>query len=312
MFQKATKAQAKARVAIHGPSGSGKTYTALVLARALAGPNGKIAVIDSERGSASKYSDLFEFDCCNLDSFSPEDYVRAIEFADNSGYAVCVIDSLTHAWSGKNGALELVDKAKARNSGNQFTAWRDVTPMHNALVDAMLQSPMHVIATMRVKTEYVMEQNEKGKMAPKKVGLAPVQREGMEYEFDLVCDMNVEHKCMVGKTRCAAIDGEVWTKPKGKDFQPFIDWLSDGVAPAAKPKPVEGAKDVLRRELCEWANIAKDDPAFKGVAGAVCRAASVTPAKTGLSEDQAAAVLAWVRAAREAGKTFDAATKEAA
>ena len=226
-FKKATKAQAKARIALIGVSGSGKTYSALAIAQAL---GNKIAVIDTERGSASKYADRFEFDTLELETFSPLTYVEAIKAAAKAGYDVLVIDSLSHAWSGKEGALEQVDRAAKRSqSGNSFAAWRDVTPMHNALVDAVLQSPMHLIATMRAKTEYVLETNERGKQTPRKVGLAPVQRDGVEYEFDIVGDIDLDHNLIITKTRCAALDAQVVNKP-GEAFGEIVKaWLTDGV-----------------------------------------------------------------------------------
>mgnify|MGYP001393278694 FL=1 len=148
-FKKATKKQVKARIAIAGPSGSGKTYTGLVAATALA--NGRqIAVIDTERGSASLYSDYFEFDVLELEPpFSPQVYKQAIRAAEDAGYGVILIDSLSHAWEGEGGALDLADEATARQrTPNSYTAWREVTPLHREMVDAILQSKAHVVATM--------------------------------------------------------------------------------------------------------------------------------------------------------------------
>lgn len=245
-FTKATKKQSKLRMALIGPSGSGKTYTALKVGTGL---GGKIAVIDTERGSASKYADLFEFDTLNLETFSPLTYVEAIKAADAAGYDVLVIDSLSHAWMGKEGALEQVDKAAKRSqSGNSYTAWRDVTPMHNALIDAMLQSRCHIIGTMRTKTEYVIEQNERGKSVPKKIGLAPVQRDGLEYEFDVVGDMDAENNFVVSKTRCPALAGAVIQKPGQEVADTLKAWLSDG-EPASEQKPEPGGMVATLQEL---------------------------------------------------------------
>jgi hypothetical protein len=227
-FSTASKKQSRLRLALVGPSGSGKTYTALTLATNL---GHKVAVIDTERGSASKYADLFKFDVLELDTFSPDTYVEAIHAAERAGYDVLVIDSLSHAWMGKDGALEQVDRVAKRNqSGNNFMAWRDVTPMHNALVDAMLQSNCHIIGTMRAKTEYVIEENEKGKKVPRKIGMAPVQRDGLEYEFDVVADMDIDNNLIVTKTRCPALAGQAIRKP-GKPLADTLKaWLTDGVA----------------------------------------------------------------------------------
>ncbi len=240
LFKKATKLAARLRAAFVGPAGSGKTYSGLAVACAIAtAKGGRVAVIDSERGSASKYAGLFDFDVMELSTFSPETYVEAIHTAEREGYAVVLIDSLSHAWMGKEGALEQVDKAQKRNKGgNSFAAWRDVTPMHNALVDAMLQSPCHVIATMRAKTEYVLEENAQGKKVPRKVGLAPVQRDGLEYEFDVVGDLDLDNVFSVSKTRCPALRQAVIDRPGAEFAKTLIDWLTDG-APAPAMVAIE-------------------------------------------------------------------------
>jgi hypothetical protein len=231
-FKRATKAQAKLRMAVDGPAGSGKTWTALQVAKYL---GSKIALIDTERGSASKYADLFEFDVLELGTFAPRTYVEAIKAAAQAGYDVLVIDSLSHAWFGKDGALDQKDKAEARQkTPNGYTAWREVTPMHNELVDAILQAPMHVIATMRTKMEYVQEKDANGRTIVKKVGMAPVQRDGVEYEFDIVGDMSIDHVMTVSKTRCHLLDGYTQSKP-GEDLANIIKaWLTDG-SPAPAP-----------------------------------------------------------------------------
>lgn len=231
-FKKATKTQAKARIGIIGPSGSGKTYTALRLASGL---GKKIAVIDTEHGSASKYADEFEFDVLELDTFHPQRYIDAIQAAGQAGYDVLIIDSLSHAWAGTEGALELADKGAAKYSGNRFAAWRDVTPLHNKLIEAMLGSPLHLIATMRSKMEYIQTLDDKGRTVIKKVGLAPVQRDGMEYEFDIVGDMDLEHNFVISKTRCRLLDGAIINKPGKELAETILAWLSDGAPAPAKP-----------------------------------------------------------------------------
>lgn len=242
-FQKATRKKAKARVALVGPSGSGKTYTALVLARGLVGPSGTIALIDTERASASKYAGtVTEFDALDLDHHAPQEYVQAIQDAAREGYDVLVIDSLSHAWNGRGGALEQVDMAAKRTQNNSYVAWRDVTPQHNALVDAILTYPGHVIVTMRAKTEYVLETGKNGKQTPRKVGMAPIQRDGMEYEFDVVADMDLDHNMIVSKSRCSALADAVISRPDTGMADTLRTWLSDGVdapPPAPAPAPSE-------------------------------------------------------------------------
>lgn len=237
-FKKATKAQSKLRMALIGPAGSGKTYSALSVGSAL---GGKIAVVDTERGSASKYADKFSFDVKELTTFSPQSFIDAIREAEGAGYEVLIIDSLSHAWMGKDGALEQVDKAATRSrSGNSFTAWREVTPLHNSMVDAILRANMHIIVTMRSKTEYVLEEDPKtGKKVPRKVGMAPVQRDGLEYEFDVVGDLTYDNKYVVSKTRCSVLSAAVIDKP-GAEFAGILkNWLTDGApAPKAEAAPI--------------------------------------------------------------------------
>lgn len=240
-FQKATKRKTKLRMSISGPPGSGKTFTALTIARAL---GAKIAVIDSENGSASKYSgDIVEFDVLNLESFDPDMYIEAIRAAGAAGYDVIVVDSLSHAWTA---LLDFVDqRAKASKSGNTYMAWRDATPKQNALVQAIIQSPCHVIATMRSKVEYALDENDRGKKAPRKIGMAPVQREGVEYEFDVVGELTIDHDLIVSKSRCSALADRVISKPGEEVAKTLLAWLDQGEdAPPPRPTlvvPANGA-----------------------------------------------------------------------
>lgn len=241
-FKKANKHESKLRLALVGPSGSGKTYTALSIAGKL-GSGARVAVIDTERGSASKYADLFDFDVMELHSYHPQEYINAIAEAVAGRYDVVIIDSLSHAWNGKDGALDLVDQAqKKAQSGNSFAAWRHVTPLHNALVDAILSARLHVIVTMRAKTEYVMEEDSRGKKAPRKVGLAPVQRDGIEYEFDVVGDINLDHELMVSKSRCPALSGKVITDPGANIAATLNEWLQG--APVASSNAMLTADEI--------------------------------------------------------------------
>jgi hypothetical protein len=235
-FGRATKARSRARLALIGPSGSGKTFSALSIATSL---GGRIAVIDTEHGSASKYADQFDFDVLELGTFGPLTYVEAMKAA--AEYDILIIDSLSHAWMGKDGALEQVDRAAKRSpSGNSFAAWRDVTPQHNALVEALVAHPAHLIVTMRSKTEYVLDTEERGGRkvtVPRKVGTAPVQRDGLEYEFDVVADMTLDHDMVVTKTRAPALDGKVFHNP-GEDVANLLwAWLSAGEERAATATP---------------------------------------------------------------------------
>ena len=261
-FRKAVKEQAKLRLALSALAGCGKTYSALAIADEMArlirssGGTGKIAVIDSERGSASLYADKFEFDVAELDSFSPLEYVAKIKEAEDLGYDIIIVDSLTHAWAGKDGALDQKDKAAERSSsGNSWTAWRSVTPKHNALVDALVGSKAHIIATMRQKMEHVQDVVN-GKTQIKKVGLAAIQREGMEYEFTLVGDIDHTHTLKITKTRIDGIDLDTQIEKPGADFaRRLYTWLMSGEkprersAPAPAPEPVSAALDDVFAKL---------------------------------------------------------------
>jgi hypothetical protein len=226
MFQKAIKQEAKLRLAIAGPAGSGKTYTGLTIAQSLAN-GGKVAVLDTEHGSASKYADLFDFDVMEMDPpFHPDRFASAIKEAQQAGYKVIVLDSLSHAWNGTGGLLEIVDQIAARStSKNTFIAWKEGTPIQNRLIETMLQADLHIIATIRQKQDYVLEQDG-GKQKPVKVGLAAVQREGFEYEFDVVMNMDIDNVGVIVKTRCSALNGGVYRKP-GKDVAGILsEWLT--------------------------------------------------------------------------------------
>lgn len=240
-FQKATKKKAKGRIALLGPSGSGKTFTALMTAKHL---GKKIAVVDTERGSASKYAgDVADFDVLELTSYAPQRFIEALKDAAKEGYDVVVVDSLSHAWFAEGGILDQKDKS----GGNGFDAWRKLTPQHNELVEAILAYPGHVIVTMRSKMEYVQEKDSKtGKTVIRKVGLAPVQRDGMEYEFDVIGEIDVDHCLHITKSRCRALADASIRKPEAQLAEQLLAWLDQGVdvthpppAPAPAPEKTE-------------------------------------------------------------------------
>ena len=242
LFKPATKQQIKLRLAFCGPAGSGKTYTALRVAHLL---GGKVAVIDTENRTASKYvgespdGQPWAFDVLNLEGdFHPQRFADAISDAARAGYDVVVVDSLTHAWSGPGGMLELVDKrGRASRSGNTFQAWGDLRPVERKLWDAIIQAPIHVIATFRTKTEWSIEEDSRGKKVPRRIGLAPEQRQGLEYELDVVGDVDLDHTVIISKTRCSALADAVLPKPGRALADPLRAWLSDGAEPAPRPQP---------------------------------------------------------------------------
>lgn len=231
IFKKATRKKAKLRLSIDGPSGSGKTHSALLIASGLAGDSNNIFLIDSENDSASMEADkpgIPEFQCVNIEApYSPDRYINLINVAVSEGAEVLIIDSLSHAWSGRGGILEMTDKASMSSSGNKFAAWRTTTPKHNALVDAILSAPCHVICTMRTKTSWEVVENDKGKKVPRKIGLKPEQREGMEYEFTVVVDMSIDHVATASKDRTSLFDGDAFI-PSRETGEKLIQWLERG------------------------------------------------------------------------------------
>jgi hypothetical protein len=229
MFTKAERKRAKLRLALCGPSGSGKTYSALLLAQGLA-PGGKIALLDTENGSGELYADITDYDTATLRApFTPDRYIALIRGAEKAGYDVLIIDSLSHAWAGDGGILDMHDKATAASkTGNSFTAWREVTPQHNALVETLLSTDLHIIVTMRTKTAYDLVDDGNGKKRPIKIGLAPVQRDGMEYEFTVVLDLSVDgHVATATKDRTRLFDGKHFI-PKSGTGVSLREWLDNG------------------------------------------------------------------------------------
>jgi hypothetical protein len=258
-------------MALCGGPGAGKTWTGLALATGL---GQHIALIDTEHGSARKYASDFDFDVCELESYHPQHYIDGMVAAYNGGYDVLIIDSLSHAWAGKDGALELVDRASTMGRDNRFTAWRHVTPLHHKLVDTMLRLPMHLIVTMRTKVAYVIEEDARGKHVPRKVGMAPIQREGCEYEFDVIGDLH-NTVLTISKTRLRFLQGWVLESDPRDPITPgrelgqriAADLGGESEVPASTPEvsvPVQQVKPEELKKL--WGLITKygvDHDAFR-------------------------------------------------
>lgn len=229
-FTKATRKRSKLRLAIGGPSGAGKTTAALRIAKGL---GGRTALIDTERGSASLYSDDFEFDVLELDSpYTPERFIEAIDAAEAAGYDNVIIDSATHEWDGSGGCLEINERlAVAKYKNNTWSAWSETTPRHRAFIDRMLQTRMHVIATLRSKTETVQTSDKK----VVKVGMKLETRGGIEYEFTVVFELEHEsHMAVQSKDRT-----KLFPQPQEiteKTGHQLLAWLDSGaeVEPTAE------------------------------------------------------------------------------
>jgi hypothetical protein len=249
-FVKAARHKSKLRLALTGPSGSGKTWGALQIAK---GIGGKIACIDTERGSASLYNHIVDFDVMDLSApYTPEVYIAAIKEAEKAGYDILIIDSASHEWSGPGGVLELVDEvARSKFKGNSWSAWSDLTPRHRAFIDAMVQSNMHIIATGRSKTETAQTEGNNGKKSVVKLGMKTEQRDGFEYEFTVVLDIVHDgHFAVASKDRTNLFSGDAKAITIDTGIM-LKEWLESGDEP-----PVPMLDDNRRKKL--FATMGKD------------------------------------------------------
>jgi len=238
-FTPATRSAVPVKVALVGPSGSGKTYTALRLARGIAGSDGRVALIDTEHGSASLYADEFTFDTNLMQPpYSPGRFAQGIALAAQAGYDVLIVDGISPAWNGPGGVMEIVDQNAM--GGNSWSGWAKGSPAHQQLVQAILAAPIHLICTMRSKTAWVLETNAKGKQQPRKVGMEPIQRDGIDYEFSVVGELDLEHHFHVTKSRLRGVEvGETITEP-GEELGALIFSSSRGVDTKDEPVPPYG------------------------------------------------------------------------
>lgn len=225
-LKKATRKTTKLRLGLSGASGFGKTYSALLLAKGMVEDTNKIAVIDTENGSASLYSHLFDFNVIELQApYSPERYIEAIKACEKAGMEVIIIDSITHEWDGAGGCLEEYEKL-----GGRYQDWGKITPRHRAFIDAILQSKCHVITTVRRKQDYDMVKGDKGKLEVQKVGTKEVTREGFEYEVTINFELiNDRHLAKASKDRSGLFMGKpefIIGESTGKILK---DWCETGV-----------------------------------------------------------------------------------
>lgn len=246
-LRQAKRQQAKLRVGLSGPAGSGKTYSALNLASGMADWS-KIALIDSENGRGELYSHLGPYQYLRIQSpYSPEKYIEALKACEDAGMEVIIIDSVSHEWEGEGGCLEI----HAKIEGNSYTAWNQVTPRHNKFLQAILASSCHVITTARRKQEYVLEVNDKGKQAPRKVGLKEVQRDGFEYELTLSFDIDMSHYARVSKAIEGIDLGEIPFKITPDIGQTLMKWANEGDKPIEFKPESSTLEPDIKRELRE-------------------------------------------------------------
>lgn len=223
-LQTAQRKKAKIKMAITGASGSGKTYSSLLLAHGLAMDWEKVVVIDTENHSSHLYAHLGAYKVLNLDApYTPESYIDAIDFVVSQGMEVVIIDSLSHEW-------ECLLDYHSNLAGNSFTNWSKVTPRHQTLVQKMLQSPVHIIATMRSKSDYVLS-DKNGKMVPEKVGLKAIQRDGLDYEFTLVFDLDIKHQATATKDRTGLFSSKPEFRISSHTGQQIGQWCMEDLSP---------------------------------------------------------------------------------
>jgi hypothetical protein len=226
-LQRAAKSKLKLRIALSAPSGGGKTYSAILLAQGIATAPDRIAVIDTENGSANYYAHLCDYNVVPFDpEYSPARYVEAIKACEKAGMEVIVIDSLSHVWVGKGGILEIKD----RMPGNDFAKWAQLTPLYQSVLDAMLHSKCHIIATMRSKQDHVLTVNEKGKTEVQKMGLAPQMRDGIDYEFGVVFDVNIQNYAQAGKDRTGIFKARPPFRIDADTGRELLTWADQGEA----------------------------------------------------------------------------------
>ncbi len=255
-FQEVVRAKSKLRMALTGVSGAGKTLGALYIAYGLAGDWKKIAVIDTEHERARMYAGRTDlgtgkFLYCPLDPpYEAERYKALVKEAAGivGPEGVVIVDSFSHAWNNEGGVLDVKDRIAAQQGKNSYTAWNEAGKIQNSLVNTILAVDCHTIVTMRSKMDYVMQENERGKTQPVKVGLAPVQRDDTEYEFDIVLDIARSHIATASKD-VTFLDkyGEIITPELGRQLKV---WLDDGV----DPMQIKGEKPITKEQ---WVALSK-------------------------------------------------------
>lgn len=229
--------QAKIKLALQGASGSGKTYSSLLLAFGITNNWKKIAIIDSENGSADLYAHLGSYNVLTLNPpFTPENYIEAIQMCESAGVEVIIIDSISQCW---DNLLEYHSGLQ----GNSFTNWSKITPRQNAFVQKILNSSCHIISTMRTKQDYILTEKN-GKMVPEKVGLKATQRDGIDYEFTLVLDIDIKHNVTASKDRTGLFMGKPDFTITTETGKKILDWCNSGINVEMIRSQIEASKTV--------------------------------------------------------------------
>jgi hypothetical protein len=222
-LRKATRKKAKIRLGLSAVSGGGKTYSAILIAKGLVGDLSKVAIIDTENGSADLYAHLGDFNVLPLTApFAPERYIEAIRSCEKAGMDVIIIDSITHEWDGKGGCLDIVESL-----GGKYQDWAKVTPRHQDFINAILHSPCHVITTVRRKQDYEMIKDG-NKMKVEKAGLKEITREGFEYELTANLEIDQRHNATASKDRTNLFMGKPAFVPSEKTGEMIAQWCEQG------------------------------------------------------------------------------------
>jgi hypothetical protein len=223
-LRKATRKQAKIRLGLSAVSGGGKTYSAILIAKGLVGDLSRVAIIDTENGSADLYAHMGDFNVLPLTApFSPERYIDAIRACEKAGMEAIIIDSISQEWEGRGGCLEIVESL-----GGKYQDWAKVTPRHQAFLEAILHSPCHVITTVRRKQDYEMIKDNNGRVKVEKAGLKEVTREGFEYELTMNLEMDTRHMATASKDRTGLFMGKSAFIPDEKTGQLIAQWCEQG------------------------------------------------------------------------------------
>lgn len=225
----ASRQKAKIRLGLSAVSGGGKTYSAILIAKGLTkGDLSKVAIIDTENGSADLYAHLGNYNVLTLPPpYAPEKYVDAIKDCENAGMEVIIIDSITHEWNGKGGILEI----HGAMTGNSFTNWASLTPRHQKFIDAILTSKCHIITTVRRKQDYDMTKDGNGKVKVEKTGLKEETREGFEYELTANLELDLKHNATAQKDRTGLFMDKPHFVPSEETGTMLLAWCESGVEP---------------------------------------------------------------------------------
>jgi len=266
-FSEANRSKSSIRIGIMGPTFSGKTYSAVLLARGLVGEKGRIAFVDCEGGEANLYANITKFDILTLEPpYTPEKFIEAIESAQASGYDAIILDTISHEWSGEGGILDDQAAIENKDSKRRWSCWGELTPRHNRFLNTMIRSPIHIITTMRMKMQYVVDTVD-GRNTPRKIGLGPIQRDNVEYEISVLLEMDGSHTATIVKDKTQILGG------LGDVFRPTIEtgnalrvWIEEGIDVVKKQTPVEPVPTQTPKTIYDESQIngVKEDYAASG------------------------------------------------